>query len=210
MKLIGITGGIGTGKSAVAELLRARGWTLYASDATAKEIMATDQEVREELKGAFGPDVLVDHGVNAPLLSSLVFGPTPEHHARLATLNRIVHPRVLDAHMAAIEREARNGTAIMAIESALLFEVDLEDGFDWVVVVDAPEEVCVQRVTERSGLSPEEVRRRIAEQMPMEEKRGLADFVIENGSTREALRSAVDLVATLIETFPDPESMQAP
>jgi dephospho-CoA kinase len=205
MKLIGITGGIGTGKSAVAGLLKARGWTVYASDETAKQIMASDPEVRKELTEAFGPDVLTEQGVNAPFLASLVFGPTEEHHARLARLNQIVHPRVLDAHMEAIEREHAAGTSIVAIESALLYEVDLEEGFDWVIVVDAPHDVCVARVMERSNTTAAEVERRMAEQLSMEEKRGLADFVIENGSTLADLERATTMVATIIEVFPDPE-----
>ena len=205
MKLIGITGGIGTGKSTVSRLLRERGWTLYASDDTAKEIMASDPEVRAELVAAFGADVLTDQGVNAPLLASLVFGATEEHHARLARLNQIVHPRVLDAHMEAIEREHAAGTKVMAIESALLYEVELEDGFDWVIVVDAPHDICVARVMERSKSTAAEVERRMTEQLAMEDKRGLADFVIATGSTLSDLERATAMVAMIIEAFPDPE-----
>ena len=210
MKLIGITGGIGTGKSTVVEILQKRGWKVYASDATAKEIMAADPVVRRELKEAFGEEVLTPEGVNAKVLSGLVFGESTEHHHRLTTLNRIVHPRVLDAHLATIESERAKGTPLMAIESALLFEVELEEGFDWVVVVDAPEEVCIDRVVKRSGASPEEVKRRMSEQMSMEEKRGLADFVIDNGGSQEELEGAVGLVAMILESFPDPDSEEAP
>ncbi len=210
MKLIGITGGIGTGKSTVVEILRKRGWTVYASDATAKEIMAKDPVVRKELVEAFGEEVLVPEGVNARGLAEKVFGPSPEQQRNLARLNQIVHPRVLDAHLATIESEREKGTPLIAIESALLFEVELEDGFDWVVVVDAPEDVCVERVMKRSGASAEEVRRRMAEQMSMEEKRGLADFVIENGGSQEELEGAVSLVAMILETFPDPDTQEAP
>jgi dephospho-CoA kinase len=74
MTLIGITGGIGSGKSAVAAILRERGWTIFSSDATAKEIMAGDEQVRQELAQAFGDQILTPNGVNAPLLGSLVFG----------------------------------------------------------------------------------------------------------------------------------------
>lgn len=210
MKLIGITGGIGTGKSTVVEILQKRGWKVFASDATAKEIMAADPVVRRELSEAFGEEVLTPEGVNAKVLSGLVFGESAEHHQRLTTLNRIVHPRVLDAHLATIESEREKGTPLMAIESALLFEVELEEGFDWVVVVDAPEEVCIDRVVKRSGASPEEVKRRMSEQMSMEEKRGLADFVIENGGSYEELEGAVGLVAMILESFPDPDSEEAP
>ena len=210
MKLIGITGGIGTGKSTVVDILRKRGWKVVASDATAKEIMSSDADVRRELKEAFGEEVLAEQGVNAKVLAGLVFGSSVEHHHRLTVLNKIVHPRVLDAHLATIEAEREKGTSLLAIESALLFEVELEEGFDWVVVVDAPTEVCIERVIKRSGASAEEVQRRMNEQMSMEEKRGLADFVIDNGGSHEDLEGAVGLVAMILETFPDPDSEEAP
>jgi dephospho-CoA kinase len=201
MTLVGITGGIGTGKSSVSKLLQERGWVVYSSDVTAKEIMASDAEVRAELAKAFGEHVLTPEGVNAPLLSSLVFGPLQEHENNLDTLNAIVHPKVLDIHMRAIEEEAAKGTKIVAIESALIYEIDLEDGFDYVIVVDAPSEMCIDRVTHRSGLTRDEVQRRIDKQMPMEQKRGLADFVIDNSKTPEDLTKATATIAMIIEAM---------
>ncbi len=174
---------------------------VYSSDVTAKEIMASDAEVRAELAKALGEHVLTPEGVNAPLLSSLVFGPLQEHENNLDTLNAIVHPKVLDIHMRAIEEEAAKGTKIVAIESALIYEIDLEDGFDYVVVVDAPSEMCIDRVTHRSGLSRDEVQRRIDKQMPMEQKRGLADFVIDNSKTPEDLTKATATIAMIIEAM---------
>lgn len=201
MVLIGITGGIGTGKSSVTKILKERGWTVYASDETAKAIMAADPDVRRQLSEAFGEQVLTPNGVNAPLLSTLVFGPDPECGKRLATLNGIVHPRVLEAHMEAIQQEEEKGTAFVAIESALIYEIDLEEGFDYIIVVDAPQEACIDRVIERSGLTRQDVERRMAEQIPMEEKRGLADFVIDNSGSLENLKGATQTVAMLIEAM---------
>ena len=201
MTLVGITGGIGTGKSTVSKLLQERGWVVYSSDVTAKEIMATDANVRAELAQAFGEHILTPNGVNAPLLASLVFGPLAENESNLDKLNSIVHPHVLDAHMKAIEAEAAKGTKIVAIESALIYEIDLEDGFDYVVVVDAPSDICIERVVQRSGLSREEVQRRIDRQMPMEQKRGLADFVIDNSKTPEDLATATSTIAMIIEAM---------
>jgi dephospho-CoA kinase len=201
MTLVGITGGIGTGKSTVSKLLQERGWVVYSSDVTAKEIMATDANVRAELARAFGEHILTPNGVNAPLLAALVFGPLPENESNLDKLNSIVHPHVLDVHMKAIEAEAAKDTKIVAIESALIYEIDLEDGFDYVVVVDAPVDSCVQRVVQRSGLSREEVLRRIERQMPMEQKRGLADFVIDNSKTPEDLAQATATIAMIIEAM---------
>ncbi|MBU3678909.1 MAG: dephospho-CoA kinase [Candidatus Kapabacteria bacterium] len=201
MTLVGITGGIGSGKSTVAELLKGRGWTVFSSDQTAKQIMATDPDVRSELAAAFGEQILTPSGVNAPLLATLVFGADPESGKRLARLNGIVHPRVLDVHMHAIQEEEKRGTRFVAIESALIYEVDLEDGFDYVVVVDAPHEACLERVMQRSKLTRQDVERRMAEQMSPEEKRGLADFVIDNAGTLDDLKGATQTVAMVIEAM---------
>lgn len=206
MKLIGITGGIGTGKSTVAEILRTRGWTVYSSDRTAKEVMASDPEVRNELAALLGTDALVEGGVNTGVIASQVFGPTPKHAEMLQKLDQIVHPRVLERHLEALEEERSKGTPLVAIESALLYEVGLEDGFDWVVVVDCPDELRIPRVMERAQLSEDEVRFRIDQQMPMQEKRNAADFVIENVGSLEDLTKATMTIATIVEALPDPEA----
>ena len=205
MKLIGLTGGIGTGKSTVARMLRERGWTVYSSDETAREIMSTDDEVRREIADLLGPEVLTEGGLDRTRIAELVFGDSPDHKKRLQQLDRIVHPRVLDRHMDVIEDEKDNGTPIVVIESALLFEVGLEDGFDWVVVVDCPDEIRIPRVMERSGLTEDQVRSRMKEQLPMQEKRSLADFVVENAGSIEDLQRSLDKVATILEVMPDPE-----
>ena len=205
MKLIGITGGIGTGKTAVAELLRQRGWVVYSSDETAREVMTRDPEVREEISRLLGPEVLTEGGLHRQRIAELVFGDTDEHRYRLDQLDRIVHPRVLEQHMLAIERHEGEGTPIVAIDSALLFEVGLEEGFDWIIVVDAPNEARMQRLKDRSGLTDEQVQARMREQLPMQEKRAWADFVIDNGGSLEDLRKSVEKVATIVEAFPDPE-----
>jgi dephospho-CoA kinase len=89
----------------------------------------------------------------------------------------------------------------VAIESALIYEVDLEEGFDYVIVIDAPHDACVERVIQRSGLTRQDVERRMAEQIPMEEKRGLADFVIDNSGSLDDLKGATQTVAMLIEAM---------
>ncbi|MDZ4745918.1 MAG: dephospho-CoA kinase [bacterium] len=198
MKIIGITGGIGTGKSTVAEILRERGWTVYSSDETAREIMKNDAAVRQEIASTFG-----EAAADRQVLAGLVFGPTPKHDEARAALERIVHPRVMEAHMQQIEKHRAEGSPLIAIESALLFEVGLEEGFDYIVVVDAPEELQVRRAASRSTLSEDAVRARIAVQMPMEEKRRGADFVIDNKGTLDDLRKAVDVVALVLETLPE-------
>jgi len=182
----------------VAEILRERGWTVYSSDETAREIMKNDAAVRQEIASTFG-----EAAADRQVLAGLVFGPTPKHDEARAALERIVHPRVMEAHMQQIEKHRAEGSPLIAIESALLFEVGLEEGFDYIVVVDAPEELQVRRAASRSTLSEDAVRARIAVQMPMEEKRRGADFVIDNKGTLDDLRKAVDVVALVLETLPE-------
>ena len=203
MKLIGLTGGIGTGKSTVAELLRKRGWEVVASDDTSREVMNTDPDVRKELIELFGESIVSGSVVNTGLIADAVFGSNPDAKAKLTKLNRIIHPRVLDRHMQLILDRAASESPLLAIESALLYEVGLEDGFDWVLVVDAPEDVCVDRATKRLGISPEQARARMAEQMDMKEKRGHADFVIDNAGSLAELEKAVDTIAMIVELLPE-------
>ncbi|MCU0329727.1 MAG: dephospho-CoA kinase [Candidatus Kapabacteria bacterium] len=207
MKVVGLTGGIGTGKSTVADLLRQRGWIVIASDETARSIMDTDQALQAELRAILGDDIQDEHGnMKRALIAQRIFGSTDESAARKRAVERLIHPRVLDAHMDLLLQHRDAGAPLVAIESALLYEIGLEDAFDWIIVVDAADDVRIQRVMERNGSSREDVLARINEQMPMSEKRGHADFVITNSTTRASLQQAVTLVATVIEALPDPET----
>ncbi len=182
-------------------MLRERGWPVYSSDETARKIMAEDDAVRTEITQMFGIGA-----ADRQVLARLVFGPTPKHDEARSALERIVHPRVMEAHMQQIEKHRAEGSPLVAIESALLFEVGLEEGFDYILVVDAPEELQIRRAASRSTLSEESVRSRIAVQMPMEEKRRGADFVIDNKGTLDELRTAVDVVALVLETLPEADA----
>ena len=206
--MVGLTGGIGTGKTAVAKMLQELGWVVFSSDDTARELMNTDPDIRAQVGKLLGHDVLTDGGVDRAKISKLVFGDSPEHRARLNSLNKIVHPAVIEQHLTSLQEELEKGTKVVAIESALLFEVGLEEGFDWVIVIDAPDDVCVQRVMKRSKLTESQVRYRMSEQMTMQEKRSLADFVIDNGGSIDELEQAVNTIQAIIEVMPDPEPLR--
>jgi dephospho-CoA kinase len=206
MKIVGITGGIGTGKSMVAKMLRERGWVVYSSDDTGREIMDTDPDVRRALQDLFGPAVVSDDGsLDRRRIASMVFGPSDEARTRLDALDRLIHPRVLDRHWQLLEQHEQDGTPLVAIETALLYEVGLEDGFDHVIVVDADDDVRIARTMERSGMSRQEVIDRMARQLPAKEKRGWADVVIDNNGSLDDLQRAVNMAALVIEALPDPK-----
>lgn len=208
MKVIGLTGGIGTGKSSVAQLLVHRGWVVLSSDETARSIMNTDAAVQQALIDLLGREALNDGKPNSAFIASKVFGPTPEHHQLLKALNAIVHPRVLDVHMETLRKLDAEQCPLVVVETALLFEVGLDEAMDYVIVVDAPDDVRMARIQARSGLSTQEIAARIAEQMPMTEKRNLADFVIDNSGTLAELETATSKLATIIEILPEKQDFE--
>lgn len=200
--VLGITGGIGSGKSTAAEIIRKKGHTIISSDERARRIMADDPKIRKKLKAAFGDNTFDEQGrLNSQFLASLVFGDTPEHDQNLSTLNAIVHPAVIDDMIEQVERLERTSGGPLFVESALIYEAGLQDGFDYVVVVHAEEEKCIQRAAKR-GIDPVNAQMRMIKQLPPERKKGLADFVIENNGTIEELEKAVNLVLNIITHLP--------
>ncbi|MFM8439237.1 MAG: dephospho-CoA kinase [Candidatus Kapaibacterium sp.] len=201
--VIGITGTIGSGKSTVAGWIREAGHTVFSSDATAASLMDSDPLLQEQLIATFGAGIFDEHRtVNRSALAALVFGATPEHHARLAMLNRIVHPRVLEEHERQIREAEAAGLSRVFIESALIYEAELEDAFDYIIVIDSTADACIARVRERSGLGDEDVRARMSEQMTSAEKAKHADFVIRNDSTLAALRDALMNLLPILAILP--------
>lgn len=175
---LGITGGIGSGKSYVARLLEERGVPVYDTDKEAKRLMLSDERIREGLVGLLGENVYNEGGLNKPLLIEYLFA--GEENA--SRINAIVHPRVKEDFL----RWAADNCdkEVVALESAILFESGFEDVTDRVVAVYAPLEVRLARAMQRDGATAEQVRARMASQMDDEEKRKRADFVVVNDGTR--------------------------
>ena len=171
---IGITGGIGSGKSVVSRLLEVMGIPVYISDVETKQLMMTDTCIRSELTSLLGKEAYAGGALNKPLLASYLFG-SPGHARQI---NGIIHPRVKEDFRQWLRRRA---TCSMAgIESAILIEAGFAGEVDVVVMVYAPEEIRVQRAMKRDASSRELIEKRIRSQMSDEEKRGQADFVIVN------------------------------
>ncbi len=180
MVRLGITGGIGSGKTYVARMFREMGVPVYDTDSEAKRLMLEHLSIREELVALLGEDVYLGGQLNKPLLAGYLFA-SPVNASRI---NTIVHPRVRDdfrtwASLQPLET--------VALESAILFEAGFEDTVDKVIVVYAPLEVRVRRVMERDHATEEQVRARIAAQMSDEEKVRRADFVIVNDGVQDLL-----------------------
>lgn len=188
VRTLGVTGGIGSGKSTVCRLLEALGARIFYADEVAKRLMVEDPGLRHAIVEAFGPQSYQPDGqLNRAYLAARVFH-DPE---ALRQLNALVHPRVLAAFKQAREQAARERVPLLVLEAALLFESGADQLVDHVLVVDAPEAERIRRVVARDGMAPEQVRARMRHQLPPEVLRQRADFVIENTGSLEALRHQV-------------------
>ena len=190
---IGITGGIGSGKSVVSRLLQAMNVPVYSSDEEAKRLMQTDAEIRAGLKALVGEELYSSGlGLNKALLASFMF----EHAERVAQVNAIVHPRVRDDFRRWAGKQALS-VPLLGIESAILLEAGFQDEVDAVVMVYAPEDVRIERAIRRDAASRESIVKRIHSQMDDEEKRKQADFVIVNDGETPLIPQVLALIASL-------------
>ena len=188
---IGITGGIGSGKSVVSWLLEMMGVPVYISDVEAKRLMHTDEVVRRELIALVGEDVYQGGQLNRPLLASYMFG----YPQRMEKINRIVHPQV----KADFRRWVAEHSHVdwVAMESAILIEAGFREEVDFLVTVYAPLEVRVERAVKRDSSTRELVLKRIQSQMSDEEKKQKADFVIVNDNETSLIPQVLELISFL-------------
>jgi dephospho-CoA kinase len=191
---VGLTGGIGAGKSAVSSRLAARGAVVIDSDVLAREVVARGTDGLAEVVAAFGPGVLTADGeLDRPALGKIVFG----DEAARRKLEAIIHPRVR-ARSAEIEAGAAPD-AIVVHDIPLLVETGQADRFDLVLVVDVPVEVQVQRLTTQRGMADEEAKQRIASQASRDDRLAVADLVVGNsGSLADLDRRLDEVWATLV------------
>lgn len=173
MYKVGLTGGIGSGKSKVAEFLRDREVAIYDSDSRAKELMMSNEALREALIAEFGQECYTADGINRAWLAQRVFN----NEAELARLNAIVHPAVMRDF--AEWAEAQEGNYVV-LESAILLEAGLENHVDVVVAVMAPKELRLERAMLRDGASREQIEERMRNQMSDEERTDRAKYAIVN------------------------------
>jgi len=199
LRLIGLTGGIGTGKSTVARLLSARGIPVIDADQLARVAVEPGQPALDDIRAAWPGVITADGRLDRKALGALVFA-DPQARQRLES---ILHPRIAELAQQRASALALAGHAAAFYEASLLVETGRYRELDGMVVVDAPEDVRIARVAARDGLSPEQVRARIAAQAPMSEKRRLASFIVDNSGDLAALESKVTgLLAALGLTPP--------
>ena len=189
MLRVGLTGGIGSGKSTVSARLSEHGAVVIDADLLAREVVAAGTPGLAEIVVAFGPDMVDDNGeLDRAAMGRRIFG---DDEAR-GRLEQIIHPRVR-ARAAEIEAAA-GADAIVVHDIPLLVETGQAGSFDVVLVVDAPPEMQVQRLVEQRGMSEDEARSRIAAQAGREQRLAAADHVLSNDGSLEQLQVAADQV----------------
>lgn len=188
MHLIGLTGGIATGKSTVAAELAARGAMVIDADSLAREVVAPGTPGLTAIVDRFGSDVLLPDGsLDRPRLGALVFADETARN----DLERITHPRVRELMMRRIGEALAADATLVVAEVPLLFETRSVDLYEGVMLVYAPPDVQLARLQTRDGLGEPAARQRLAAQMPIDEKRERATWIIDNSGTIDATRHQV-------------------
>lgn len=189
MKVIGLTGNIASGKSVVADMLAERGATIVDADVLSREAVTPGSPALDAIAARWGPSVLsADGSLDRSALRKVVFNDRDE----LDALNEIVHPEVRRLRDAEVEAAREHGDRIVVCVVPLLFERHLVHDFDFIVLVDAPRSVRLERLERDRGLAESEAMDMIASQMPADLKRARADWVIENVGSKKDLEQEVD------------------
>ena len=189
MIVVGVAGGIGSGKTAVTDVMGARGAIVIDADVIARDIVAPGSPCLEEIRSAFGDHVLHEDGsLNREALATIVF---TDESARLQ-LNEITHPRINDEMKRQIAlTHARDGVCLIAIP-LLVSDHRERLGLDAIIVVDCPTEIALERLVTDRQFDRDHARSRIASQISREERNALGDYVVVNDGTRDQLERKID------------------
>ncbi len=181
MKIIGLTGGIASGKSTVSRMIQKMGLPVICADKLAREVVNKGKPAYHQIIKKFGKEILLKNGqINRPLLGKMVFA----NAQKRKQLNRIVHPYVIDEMKNSLSRLKKKGAKIVFLDVPLLFETELDCLCDRTMVVYAPEKILKRRLQKRDGLNAKEIENRLASQMSIESKLKKGDWVIDNSQSR--------------------------
>jgi dephospho-CoA kinase len=188
MLRIGITGGIGSGKSTVSKILQTMGYPVFNSDDQARKILFQSKDLHDKLKENFGEEIIVNGIPDKVSLAKIVFS----SKEKLKMLNELIHPLV---RISFDEWILKQKSKIVIKEAAILIESGAYKECDKIIVVKSPEELRIKRVMKRDSVTEEEVKRRMKNQLPSNELMKFADFVIENDESH-ALLPQINLILT--------------
>ena len=197
MILVGLTGGIGSGKSTVSQLLSERGAIIVDADAVARELQQPGTEVLRLMAEAFGQEICnADGSLNRQAVADKVFG----NAEALKILNGIVHPAIGKEMNRRIE-EQRSTNNVVVLDIPLLVE-NPREGLCGIIVVDVPVDIAVDRLVSARGMAKEDAEARVSRQASREDRKAIADKVIDNSRDLEFLRQQVDEVWAWMQTLP--------
>lgn len=188
--IIGLTGGIGSGKSVVAKVFATLGIPVFNADDEAKRIMQTSTEIKTKLIEQFGTDIYNAHGLDKEKLASIVFNDS----FQLQLLNAIVHPVTIQA---AKDWAAKQTSPYVIKEAALIFESGAADGLFKVIGVTAPLSIRIHRVMQRDGITKDQVDARMRNQISDTIKMRLCDYVIENNNQQMVIPQVLEIDKTI-------------
>jgi dephospho-CoA kinase len=205
---VGVTGGIGSGKTEVCNAFASLGARVWTADELAKDLLATHPDVRKQVTARFGSDVYAaDGSLDRKRLARLAFA----DDGLLTKLNAIVHPKVTEELRAVIAREKAGRTApLIVVEAALIFEARIEDLFDYVIAVEASEPLRVERAAKRDGATQESILSRMRAQLAPDVIAERADFVVRNAGDLAGLRSQCAFLFNLLSRIQPPSPAGQP
>ena len=189
---LGITGGIGAGKSVVAAFLKTLRIPVYIADDESKRLISTSPRIKEQLIKLFGEELFAGGILNKALLASFIF----ENKDNLRAVNAIIHPEVMADFKAWSAKHADK--KIVAMEAAILFESGFDKTMDFIVTVTAPQEERIERILKRNKTTREEILSRMSNQLPDEEKCKRSNFVIYNDNDRAIIPQIENILQYLI------------
>ena len=193
---VAITGGIGAGKSKVSDFLMKEGFPVFRADDIAKDLMQNNSDVKKLIIQEFGDESYKDGKLNKKYLSDKIFN----DEDNVDKINAIVHPIVMEKINELCEKEFSISNLVF-VEIPLLFESELQDFFDYTILVFADEDIRIKRTIERGNISEADVKKRMQFQIPDEEKKDKVDFVIENNSSIEDLENRTKLILLLLKNL---------
>jgi dephospho-CoA kinase len=196
VKLVGLTGGIASGKSTVAKILESLGAAIVNADALSREVVEPGREAWQEIAAAFGAEVLQpDQGLDRQKLRTIIFN----NPAARRKIESIIHPRVRALAEQRIREHTAAGFDVVVYEVPLLFEGNLHEWLRPVILVACDVDTQLQRLQQRDGLDRAQAQKHIDAQMSLTEKRRRADYVIENNGSLDELKTQVEAVLEKIK-----------
>ena len=178
MKIVGLTGGIGSGKTTVAQYFKNLGVPLFIADVEAKRLMNTSKVIKRKLESLFGEEAYINKSLNRVYIAEQVFG----NPRKLSSLNDVVHPKV---HQCFKKWVSKQKASYVIYEAAIIFELGRETEFDYTILVVADKEERIKRVLARDKTTKEHIEKRMDSQWTDDRKIPLADYIIRNTTLKE-------------------------